>query len=198
MSDFPIGRYSMIVYGGYKLSNRPQVKTPEELEQIVTALIDARNVCEDISLPYRLGGSTLLGIIRAGDIIPWSTGVTLHFKAEEYGLYIDQLRSGVKNKGFTIREREKKYHAKILAGRYGVRLELIPWWEHGDYRVRRTYKLPAHLFDALDTVMLRGERFTTFSSPVEYLVARYGEDWTTPKRSNNRSKIHSSQYRWER
>lgn len=63
-------------------SSRLHPLTDEELQQVQKSLLeiflDIKKVCEDNSIPYTLGGGSVLGSVRHGGFIPWDDDIDVN------------------------------------------------------------------------------------------------------------------------
>lgn len=170
----------------------------EILNQKMDLLIEIRNVSLEMGITPILGGSTLLGIMRDGDILPWGTGLAFNYKSEELDFVIYDIMRKLKKRGYKIRLYDKSFSKKlkVFTKNKFVLAELMSWYEHGEYRVRHKSKLPSFLFERFKEVYLREEKFTTFFEAEKYLEFRFA-NWKIPINSYDRSDYHSKDFFWD-
>ena len=169
----------------------------EVLKAKVDLLIEIRDLSLSMNITPILGGSTVLGIMRDGDILPWGTGVALNFKSEELDPLINEIKKTLTKRGYKVRLYNKEYSKKlkVFTNRKNVLAELMSWYSYEEYRVRHKSKLPAYLFKEFSDIYLRKEKFITFHPVDDYLQFRFG-DWKTPINSFNREDYHESNFSW--
>jgi hypothetical protein len=172
----------------------------EELSRKVEHIFEVNDILSSIGLEYYLGGSTLLGCVRDGDIVKHGSGVTFHFKAEVYHEYEKVMKRRFLEAGFEIKEvQTKSENGKIQVQKGGFLFELVAWYKTKRgreyfYRVRRNYRLPKEIFKPGGTITLRGKKIPCFSPPEEYCFFRF-VNWRTPGiNSRNRESFENERY----
>lgn len=166
-----------------KIRNR----TEEELNIQSAGLKEVKVILNNLGIPYYISGGTLLGAVRNGDFIKWDWDVGIDVKIEDiypkaYGL-VDVLEQN----GFDIVTFYKtKTNFKINAIKNNFRYEISGLFKMGNRRYRKAYNYPDYLFDSPTSVELRGETYSTFSYPEDYLKWIYG-DWRTPVKAVDKS-----------
>lgn len=81
-----------------QLSSKGHQLTDEELigvKQVVFEIMcDVLDICEDLNIPYMLGGGTALGAVRHQGFIPWDDDIDLNIERQ----YIDRLLDEVERR----------------------------------------------------------------------------------------------------
>jgi phosphorylcholine metabolism protein LicD len=169
----------------------PLYEKTEDDQKKHAAMLSACNViCKKHGLKPILSGSALLGIVRDGDMVPWSMGAVLIVDSEKAIKVDDKIINDLRAHGLKIKRyfREKEnWKIRADAGKFNV--EITGYYRLGDNYVRNTgtrYKIiPAHFFDGpLLDMDLRGTRYKTPWNLDGYLSHLYA-DWRTPNKSRH-------------
>jgi len=156
------------------------IRTKSQLNFLFKKMVEIKNKCEENNINYRLGGGSLLGICRTGELLPWATGATFHFLESEFKKFEEVF----KEINFFDRSGGINRKGKFLFK--GFVFEFILWYPGNNFVIRKKYKLPIEIFEGDYFIEFKNEKFKTFNTPIKYLEFRYGPDWRTPINSNIR------------
>lgn len=139
-----------------------------------------------------LSGGTLLGAYREGDFIPWDWDVEITVLSEESRPKLETISRNLEKCGFRIIKTDDSIeNLKIVASGWGAIYEILGRrLSPQGFRERKLTRIPAEFFSASVTVNLRGVSFPA-PSPVEGFLSYLYGDWSTPKRTRNKSKYLS-------
>lgn len=164
-----------------------RLRSALELRQHVEGLVEIRDYLRDAGIPYFVGGGTLLGIVRDGSLIPWDWDLEVDFRAENLYPLAGRVLADLRRAGFSVlRYDSSMLNLKLKLEKSGAIYELLGWQRLGSFRYRRSYRLPARVFERASSVRIDGNDFSTFGDPETYLRYQYG-DWTTPIRTSDKS-----------
>ena len=174
-----------------KLTEEPIYEKTEAEQAQHAAMLSACNViCKKHGMNPILSGSALLGIVRDGDMVPWSLGAVLIVDSVEAVKVDDKIINDLRAHGLKIKRYfPKKENWKIRADAGKFNVEITGYYRLGDNYVRNTgtrYKvIPAHFFDDFTVDMiLRGTKYCAPRDTESYLSHLYA-DWKTPNKSRH-------------
>lgn len=170
-----------------KDNDKIRLRTDVELDNQAKGLVEMKQILNKLSIPYFLGGGTLLGVIRDGDFIAWDWDVEIDVKTEDIFEKKNELVNSLICEGFEILKTDDTYkNFKINAKKYGAVYEILGYYKKDDMRYRYYFKIPDFFFQKAGLVTLRGETYPTLYPQEDYLEFTYG-DWKTPLRTSNKS-----------
>jgi hypothetical protein len=158
---------------------------PLDVAAATSALLEVKQVLDDLGVVFYLEEGTCLGAVREGGFIPWDDDVDL---ASVFGLH-----------GFTEDSiplivaalRERGFITKVIQQPHGVYIPALKSSIRVDWHARRIVdgstfhypgvRIPARLFENLKEIDFIGEQFLVPDPPEEFLRFKYGPDWRTPK-----------------
>jgi hypothetical protein len=172
---------------------------PDELFPI---LRDTCQILEANNIPYVLTGGTLLGAVRAGDIIPhdkdFDLDVFYHDQSRIMALASEFAKAGVtiEEKRAKIKDKKTQNEIEVFGsniyirkdGKHAGDMYLFRIFEDGIarrvdkenvyYNAKMT--VPAWFYEGHTAVEIRGVTFKGPRSPEIFLEKIYGDDWRTP------------------
>ena len=163
------------------------IKSPTPLDPDIAAqrLKEVKRIFDDQGVTFWLGSGTCLGAIREGRFIPWddemdtASIIGMHGLTEET---IYRVADVFRAHGFIPRVRPSPRHISFNVIKDGIRTD---WTCHRIVNGRAYefpgVELPLHIYTSLKEIEFIGERFFVPDPPEEYLLAKYGPEWRTPK-----------------
>jgi len=177
------------------LNQKVRIRSRYELDLQLQGLVELQQALDDLGIPFRLGGGTLLGIVRDRKLIPWDWDLEVNLLVEQVFLRRITVEQSLRAAGFSVlRANRTMINFKFKLEKYGAVYEVRAWQRIGGHRYRRHYRLPVGLFHGIGAVDLDGHVFPTFADPDAYLTYQYG-DWRTPVRTADKSVYLLSGYR---
>jgi len=158
---------------------------PYNLSDREKALKEAYEKIIQFSLPVWLTGGSLLGAIRDHDFIPWDDDVDMDMRASDLIKIIKELKNKLMECGFIVRAKKNLPFPKLSFFKYGQKISIGGLHDQGDFLTRPHYKYPTKFFSTKERIVFKGCEFHVPSPPEEYLAFVYGNDWRTPKKSDN-------------
>ena len=161
--------------------------SPAPLDPEIAAgrLAEVKRVFDEQGVTFWLRSGTCLGVVREGRFIPWDDEMDTASVIGMHGLTvetIDRVVDAFRARGFAVQALSGPRYVTVSFTKDAVRTD----WTC--YRIvnGRAYEfpgveLPLRLFDNLKEVEFIGERFLIPNPPEEYLEAKYGPEWRTPK-----------------
>ncbi len=164
--------------------DKVRLRTSVELSEQFEGLLKVCAVLEICELDWFLSGGTLLGAVREQEFIPWDWDVEVTIMTEQARSQGNKITSELAKVGFQIWSRNfSNRNFKVVAGGFGTKFEIVGLRLKGnDLRARKMMEVSAKLFEAKESVQLRGHLFPAPQPAVDYLGEVYG-DWRIPKRT---------------
>ena len=159
--------------------------TPMDPEMAAGRLLEVKRVFDEQGATFWLRSGTCLGVVREGRFIPWDDEMDTASVIGMHGLTVetvDRVIDAFRARGFAAQVLRNARYIAISLVKDGIRTD----WTCYHTVNGRAYEfpgieLPLRLFDNLKEVEFIGERFLVPNPPEEYLQAKYGPDWRTPK-----------------
>ncbi len=163
------------------------IKSPTPLDPDIAAqrLKEVKRIFDDQGITFWLGSGTCLGAIREGRFIPWddemdtASIIGMHGLTEET---VYRVADVFRAHGFIPRVRPNPRHISFNVIKDGIRTD---WTCHRIVNGRAYefpgVELPLRIYTRLKEIEFIGERFLVPDPPEEYLLAKYGPEWRTPK-----------------
>ena len=159
--------------------------TPMDPEMAAGRLLEVKRVFDEQGATFWLRSGTCLGVVREGRFIPWDDEMDTASVIGMHGLTVetvDRVIDAFRARGFAAQVLRNARYIAISLVKDGIRTD----WTCYRAVNGRAYEfpgieLPLRLFDNLKEVEFIGERFLIPNPPEEYLQAKYGPDWRTPK-----------------
>ncbi|MDE2766050.1 MAG: LicD family protein [Chloroflexota bacterium] len=158
---------------------------PLDPEKAAERLREVKGVFDELGVTFWLRSGTLLGIVRAGSFIDWDDEMDTASVLGMHGVTketVKRVAEAFRARGFTVRVQEGPRYAAVAFVKDGIRTD----WTCYRLVDGRAYEfpgieIPLHVFDELKEIEFAGERFLIPNPPEDYLAAKYGPDWRTPK-----------------
>ncbi len=163
------------------------IVSPAPLDPEVAArrLKEVKRIFDEHGVVFWLGSGTCLGAVREGRFIPWDDEMDTASIIGMHGLTVDvihHMAAVFREYGFAPRISFNPRHVSVALVKDGVRSD---WTCHHliDGRIFEFpgVELPIHAYNNLKEIEFIGERFRVPNPPEDYLAAKYGPEWRTPK-----------------
>ncbi|CAK8676706.1 unnamed protein product [Clavelina lepadiformis] len=173
----------------YKLEHRTELTQEESKfkEDARKVLLQAKEVLDQLEVPFFLSGATCLGWYRQCDIIPYSKAVVFGINAKHYNM---KIMEGLHDAGLTMTHKYGKIGDSLqmfFIGPEKIKLELSFFYDdygnvwHGGTQEhdRRKYKFSYSWFKLCWTEFLE-IKIRVPCEPAKYIETKYGKDWMYP------------------
>jgi hypothetical protein len=166
---------------------------------VLENLVLLKEVMDELKIPFWLSEGLLLGLYRDGFPIKGDEDDTDVCVWYDFAPHADQIIEGLQKKGFTLLDawRENGIVEGMALARGTNKIDIIFTRKKDNevFFLARNYfsigslpyfafVFPAKPFESFDEIEWGGQRFPVPHGIEEYLVARYGADWKTPKLRN--------------
>ncbi len=148
-------------------------------------LKDVKRILDECGIVFFLGSGTCLGAIRENRFIPWDDEMDAASIIGLNGLTEDMIEPVLKvfeDNGYYTHFRPSARFVSTSVVKDGIRAD---WTCHrivGDSLYQYPgVRTPLRLFTDLKEIEFIGEKFLVPNPPEEYLQAKYGPEWRTPK-----------------
>ena len=159
---------------------------PMDLGNAEKLLREAKQVFEKHGVVFFLRQGTCLGAVRDHALIPWDDDLDLGSIIDMHGFAesaIEPTVASFREIGCYVEVHPEGLYTSVKIMKYRIRID----WQC--YRVVKNtiahypgVPFPISLFTELSEVDFIGDRYLVPSPPEEYLLYKYGPDWSTPKR----------------
>ena len=166
---------------------------PIEISAAERLLREAKQVLDELGVPFFLRQGTCLGAIRDKGFIPWDDDLDLGSIIGRQGISEESIEEVV------AAFRDRGYFAKIERNDYSISASMIKSSIRMDWTCYRVIDdkiihfpgvpMPARLFTQLMEIDFIGEKFHVPNPPEEYLRLKYGADWMVPKKTGYEKEI---------
>lgn len=163
-------------------------------------LADVKETLDKFNVTSILSGSALLGIVRDGDLIPWSPGCILIVKFLEVKMVENKIKANLEKKGFKIKRHFKKvnnWKIRVDKGKFNIEITGYNyqkrkfWYRSSGKRIKT---IPSKFLRNLKVIEFRGVKYNCPKDTDEFLTHLYG-DWKkvikSPVRSSYKAETHT-------
>ena len=151
-------------------------------------LTEAKQIMDQLGVPFFLRQGTCLGAIRDGAIIPWDDDVDLGSLFGTHGVteeMIQTVGSAFEDRGFFTKIDRDDDQTTVAMMKSSTRIDWACYWVVDDSIIHYPgVRIPARLFVQLKEIDFIGAKFLVPNPPDEYLRFKYGPDWATPKKAD--------------
>ena len=150
-------------------------------------LKEAKQILDDLKLPFFLRHGTCLGAVRDGAFIPWDDDLDIGSVIGLHGLtdeIVEEAAVEFRKHGYSADVIDSELHISVDLKKDGVQMD---WTCYriidGSIYQWPVLKIPASLHENLKEIEFLGTTFMVPNPPEEYFRLKYGEDWMTPKQA---------------
>lgn len=148
-------------------------------------LKEAKQILDELGIPFFLRHGTCLGAVRDQAFIPWDDDLDIGSVIGLHGLTVEIAESAAevfRENGFHADVIDSELHLSVDLKKSGIQLD---WTCYriidGNIYQWPVLKIPARLHENLKAVPFLGTTFMVPNPPEEYFELKYGPDWMTPK-----------------
>ncbi|MCH8221977.1 MAG: LicD family protein [Chloroflexi bacterium] len=160
---------------------------PMDMAVAEAVLKEAKEILDQLGLPFFLRHGTCLGAVRDQAFIGWDDDLDIGSVIGFHGLtepLVLQAAELFRERGFEVEVIDSELHMSVDMHKSGTQLDWTCYRIIDDYIYQwPAVQIPARLHENLKEIDFLGERFMVPNPPEEYLRLKYGPDWKIPKRA---------------
>ncbi len=160
---------------------------PMDMSIAEVLLKEAKQILDDLGLPFFLRHGTCLGAVRDGAFIPWDDDLDIGSVIGQHGLtedIVNEAAAEFRKHGYSADVIDSELHISVDLKKDGVQMD---WTCYriidGSIYQWPVLKIPASLHENLKEIEFLGTTFMVPNPPEEYFRLKYGDDWMTPKQA---------------
>ncbi|MDG0865600.1 LicD family protein [Candidatus Lucifugimonas marina] len=158
---------------------------PMDMSVAEVLLKEAKQILDDLGIPFFLRHGTCLGAVRDGAFIPWDDDLDIGSVIGLHGLtdeIVEQAAVEFRKHGYSADVIDSELHISVDLKKDGIQMD---WTCYriidGNIYQWPVLKIPASLHENLKEIEFLGTTFMVPNPPEEYFRLKYGDDWETPK-----------------
>ena len=148
-------------------------------------LKEAKDILDSLEIPFFLRQGTCLGAVRDRDFIPWDDDIDLGSVIGLNGLteeMVSPVFDAFRNRGYFVNVESNDRWIAAGMMKSSLRLDLTFFYIIDESIFHFPFIwIPARLFSNLKEIEFMGGKYLVPNPPEEYLRAKYGPNWITPK-----------------
>ena len=158
------------------------------------SLKDVSKIMDEIGFKAYFTNGVLLGAYRDNDYIPWDDDIDFDVIHTDFYQHCDILKEKFMDLGYVVFLNKDYGTAKLNIYKNLEKISFDVLFDMNEYYYfRYRYKWPKKLYEKTETINFKGINFMCPSPIEQYLVHCYGNDWRTPKKSNNKETTFSKE-----
>ena len=158
---------------------------PMDSELAKQMLKEAKEVMDQLGVSFFLRQGTCLGAIRDEAFIPWDDDIDLGCVIGLNGFtedFIEPILNGFRDQGYfvNVESNDRWVAAGMMKSSLRIDLTFFRIIDDSIFHFPMIW-IPARLFANLKEIEFMGDNYLVPNPPEEYLLTKYGPNWTTPK-----------------
>jgi len=158
---------------------------PMDMSVAEVLLKEAKQILDDLEIPFFLRHGTCLGAVRDGAFIPWDDDLDIGSVIGLHGLTDEIVEAAAvefRKHGYSADVIDSELHISVDLKKDGIQMD---WTCYriidGNIYQWPVLEIPASLHENLKEIEFLGTTFMVPNPPEEYFRLKYGDDWETPK-----------------